>query len=388
VVRAARRAPRSRDGVTPLGAPLRRRIADSGPLSLADYMAEALGHPEYGYYATRDPLGAAGDFTTAPEISQVFGELIGAWCVEVWRAMGAPDPVLVVELGPGRGTLVADAGRTWRRIAPEFASAARLHLIEINPILRARQRETLAAVATPLAWHAKLAEVPGGPMILLANEFFDALPLRQYVRRGDGWRERLVGTAPSHESFAFVDGPIVDPAAVLEAAGEDVRRQFEAAADGEIVELCPMAESLAADIGARLVDHGGAALVVDYGPTRSALGDTLQAVCGHRYADPLAAPGGADLSHHVDFARLRAAAERRGARVWGPIPQGLLLGRLGFAARAEALAAATPSASRAEAIRGAVRRLVHPGRMGVLFKALAIAHPSLQAPPGFAAGPA
>jgi NADH dehydrogenase [ubiquinone] 1 alpha subcomplex assembly factor 7 len=225
-------------------------------------------------------------------------------------------------------------------------------------------------------------------MILLANEFFDALPVRQYVRRGDGWCERLVGTAPSGESFAFVDGAVVDPAAMLEAADEDVRRSLAAAAEGEILELCPAAESLAADIGARLADHGGAALIVDYGPTRGALGDTLQAARGHRYADPLAAPGQADLSHHVDFQRLLSAAERRGARAWGPIPQGLLLGRLGFAARVEALAAATPSAPRADAIRGAVRRLVHPGRMGLLFKALAIAHPSLPAPPGFAAGPA
>jgi NADH dehydrogenase [ubiquinone] 1 alpha subcomplex assembly factor 7 len=374
--------------VTPLAALLRRRIAESGALTLADYMGEALAHPEHGYYAIRDPLGAAGDFTTAPEISQVFGELIGAWCVEVWRAMGAPNPIRLVELGPGRGTLVADAGRTWRRIAPEFVAATRLHLVETSPVLRARQRETLATATMPPAWHAMLAEVPGGPTILLANEFFDALPLRQYVRRGGGWRERLVGMAVVDEGFAFVDGLIIDPADALEAGREDLHQRLAAAAEGEIVELCPTAESLTADIGARLLDHGGAALIVDYGPARSALGDTLQAVRGHRYADPLAAPGGADLSHHVDFQRLRAAAERRGARVWGPIPQGLLLGRLGFAARAEALVTAASSAQRAEAIRGAIRRLVHPGRMGLLFKALAIAHPSLPAPPGFAAGSA
>lgn len=221
--------------MTQLAALLRRRIADSGPLSLADYMAEALGHPEHGYYATGDPLGAAGDFTTAPEISQVFGELIGAWCVEVWRAMGAPNPIRLVELGPGRGTLAADAGRTWRRIAPEFASAARLHLIETSAVLRARQRETLAAAATPPAWHAMLAEMPGGPMILLANEFFDALPLRQYVRRGGGWRERLVGLGPAGESFAFVDGPIVDPGAMLEAGREDLHQRLAAAADRKSV---------------------------------------------------------------------------------------------------------------------------------------------------------
>jgi NADH dehydrogenase [ubiquinone] 1 alpha subcomplex assembly factor 7 len=387
VVRAARRAPRPFGGVTPLAALLRRRIAESGPLSVADYMAEALGHPEHGYYATRDPLSAAGDFTTAPEISQVFGELIGAWCVEVWQAMGVPDPVRVVELGPGRGTLAADARRTWQQVAPAFALAARLHLVETSPALRARQQAALAAAAMPPAWHAAFAEVPDGPMILLANEFFDALPVRQYVRRGGGWRERLVGPGPAGESFAFVDGPIVDLATVLKASDEDVRQQFEPAAEGEILELCHSAESLAAGIGARLTEHGGAALIVDYGPARSALGETLQAVRGHRYADPLAAPGQADLSHHVDFQRLRAATERAGARAWGPVAQGLLLGRLGLAARAEALAAAAPSAQRAEAIRGAVRRLVHPGRMGVLFKALAIAHPSLPTPPGFAASP-
>ena len=371
----------------PLAALLRRRIAESGSLGVAEYMAEALGHPEHGYYATRDPLGAAGDFTTAPEISQVFGELIGAWCVEVWRAMGAPNPVRLVELGPGRGTLIADAGRMWRHVAPEFTLTARLHLVETSPPLRARQRATLAAAATPPTWHATLAEVPEGPMILLANEFFDALPVRQYVRRAGTWRERLVGMAPTGDSFAFVDGSVVDPAGAPEASGEDVRRQLTVAADGEILELCPAAEVLAADIGGRLADHGGAALIVDYGPTHSALGDTLQAVRGHRYADPLATPGQADLSHHVDFQRLGAAAERSGARVWGPVPQGLLLGRIGLAARVQALVAAAPSASQADAIRGAVRRLVHPGRMGVLFKGLAIAHPSLPVPPGFIASP-
>ena len=331
--------------MTPLAALLRRRIAESGPLSVADYMAEVLGHPEHGYYATRDPLGVAGDFTTAPEISQVFGELIGAWCVEVWRAMDAPDAVLVVELGPGRGTLAADARRTWRQIAPEFAAVARLHLVETSPVLRARQQTVLAAAATPRTWHTTLAEVPDGPMILLANEFFDALPIRQYVRRGDGWRERLVGMAPAGESFVFVDGPATELPHDMNSPALDT------ADEGAILEFCHPAEALAADIGTRLADHGGAALIVDYGPAHSALGETLQAVRSHHYADPLAAPGQADLSHHVDFRRLRVAAERAGARAWGPIPQGLFLGRLGLAARAEALVAAAPSASQADAIR-------------------------------------
>jgi NADH dehydrogenase [ubiquinone] 1 alpha subcomplex assembly factor 7 len=259
--------------------------------------------------------------------------------------------------------------------------AAELHLVETSPTLRARQQAWLAKEAMSAAWRATFAEVPDGPMIVLANEFFDALPVRQYVRRAGTWRERLVGIAPAGEGFVFLDGPAADLPDDIDS------RVLDAADEGEILELCPAAESFAADIGARLTKRGGAALIVDYGPARGALGETLQAVRGHRYADPLAAPSQADLSHHVDFQRLRAGAERAGARAWGPVAQGLLLSRLGLAARAEALAAAAPSAQRAEAIRGVVRRLVHPGRMGVLFKALAIAHPSLPAPPGFAAGP-
>ena len=364
--------------MTPLAALLRRRIDESGPLTIAEYMTDALGHDEHGYYTTRDPFGASGDFTTAPEISHVFGELIGAWCVEVWRTMNAPDPVRVVELGPGRGTLLADAGRIWRRMAPELAAAARLHLVETSPALRARQQAMLAELRPrPLAaWHTRLAEVPEGPTILLANEFFDGLPIHQYVRRNDAWRERLVGLASAGDGFALVEGPVIE----LADAGDEL-----VAAEGKIKELCPAAEALVADIGVRVAGHRGAALVIDYGPSRNAFGDTLQAVRRHRHADPLAEPGLTDLSHHVDFQRLCQAAERAGARTFGPIPQGLLLGRLGIGERTEALANAASSPQRADVIRGAVRRLVHPGRMGVLFKALAIADPALPAPPGFAA---
>ncbi len=362
--------------MTPLAVLLRRRIGESGPLSVAEYMREALGHGEHGYYANRDPLGASGDFTTAPEISQVFGELIGAWCIEVWRTMNAPDPVRVVELGPGRGTLLADAGRIWRRMAPELAAAARLHLVETSPTLRGRQETALAALwpESPVTWHGRLAEVPEGPMILLANEFFDALPIHQYIRRDGAWRERLVGSAPVGDGFTLVEGPAAE---IAEEEDELVR------IEGDIRELCPAGEALAADIGARVAAQGGLALIIDYGPARGAFGDTLQAVRDHRHADPLAEPGWADLSHHVDFQRLRRAAERGRAKTFGPIPQGLLLGRLGIGERTEALANAASSPQRADAIRGAVRRLIHPGRMGVLFKAFAIAHPALPTPPGF-----
>ena len=364
--------------MTPLAALLRRRIGEGGPLSVAQYMAEALGHHEHGYYASRDPFGASGDFTTAPEISQAFGELIGAWCIEVWRTMNAPDPVRVVELGPGRGTLLADAGRIWRRMAPELAAAARLHLVETSPALRVRQQAMLGELRPrPLAaWHTRLADIPAGPTILLANEFFDALPIHQYIRRNGAWRERLVGLAAAGDGFAFIEGPVIE----LADAGDEL-----VAAEGTIKELCPEAEALAAAIAARLAAHGGAALIIDYGPARSASGDTLQAVHDHRPAYPLAEPGRADISHHVDFQRLRHAAERAGAGTFGPIPQGLLLGRLGIGERTEALANAASSPQRALAVQGAVRRLIHPGRMGMLFKALAIADPALPAPPGFVA---
>jgi SAM-dependent MidA family methyltransferase len=279
-----------------------------------------------------------------------------------------------VELGPGRGTLLADAGRIWRRISPDFADTVRLHLVEMSPALRACQRTALAAWS-PM-WHARLAEVPKGPMILLANEFFDALSIHQYVRRDGVWRERLVGLTPTGDGFVFIDGSVVE---LPDAQSEP------GALDGAILELCPDAEMLAAEIGARVMAQGGVALIIDYGSRHSALGDTLQAVRHHRYADPLEEPGEADLSHHVDFERLRRAAEHAGAITFGPISQGLFFARLGIAARAEALARAADSPELAEAVRDGVRRLIHPGRMGSLFKAFAIADPGLPMPPGFAA---
>lgn len=371
--------------MTPLEALLRQRIAAEGAISVAEFMAAALTHPEHGVYMQGDPLGRSGDFVTAPEISQVFGELVAAWCAAVWHSLGAPAQLPLIELGPGRGTLLADLWRTLNAVAKPLASALRLHLVDSSPPLRARQRATLGGLAPPLAvtWHddaeAGLAALPDGPFLLLANEFFDALPVRQFVRRDGTWRERLVDVAPGGEGLAFVPGPVADPCLDGPLAA--------AARDGDVVELSPEAERLAGLIAARLAAPGsrpgGAALIVDYGPARSGVGETLQAVSGHRIVDPVMAPGEADLSHHVDFERLRTAAERAGARCFGPIAQGLFLGRLGAGLRADALAARAPSPEAAEAIRGAVRRLVHPGRMGVLFKAMAIAAPGLPPLPGF-----
>ncbi len=354
---------------------LRRRIAAAGPVTVADYMAEALGHPEHGYYMGRDPFGRAGDFTTAPEVSQMFGELIGLWCRVTWVAMGRPKPFRLVELGPGRGTLMADALRAAATSSggASFADALRLHMVETSPVLRRRQRQTLAAThpAIKPVWHDRFEDVPAGPLILVANEFFDALPVHQYVRSGDAWLERKVGIEDGR--LAFVQQSVTDPP--IPPGLSDVT-------DGSLVEVCPAAESITGGIAARIARSGGAALIIDYGHRASAPGDTLQALRGHAYAGILDAPGEADLTHHVDFEALIRTAAKAGAVPFGPIPQMVLLSRLGIAARADALLAkATPG--QAEAIRSAAHRLVHPREMGEIFKALALIHPSLPVPPGF-----
>lgn len=353
------------------------RIALSGPLTVADYMAEALGHPRFGYYATRDPLGAAGDFVTAPEISQMFGELIGLWCAVVWRAMGRPDPVHWGELGPGRGTLIADALRAGRTV-PGFVEAARLHLVETSPVLRRLQAATLARAEPPHPplWHADLSGIADGPLILVANEFLDALPIRQYVRTAAGWHERLVTADANGGGLAWALSPPLSRPPLLSPAVLD-------APVGAVAEVSPAVIGVVDAIGRRLAEAGGAALIVDYGHARSAAGDTLQAVRGHAYHDPLADPGQADLTAHVDFETVLRAGAEAGARPFGPLPQGLFLERLGLGARAEALLAGADPAQ-AEAIRTARHRLTAPEQMGSLFKAVSLQHPELPPPPGFA----
>lgn len=362
----------------PAFALLARRIRAQGPIPLADYMATALTHPEVGYYATRDPFGRAGDFTTAPEISQVFGELLGLWCAERWQALGEPARVLLVELGPGRGTLLADALRA-ARVLPAFRAAVEPHLVEASPLLRARQRETLGEALrdTPAQWHDDLASVPDdAPLLLLANEFFDALPIRQFQRTPEGWAERLVGLAPDGEALRWGLGPPLPPAALSLPA---------AAVPGAIAELCPAGRALAGEIGRRLAQQGGAALVVDYGHARSAPGDSLQALRDGRPADPLAAPGAADLTAHVDFQALAQAAEAAGALAHGPVEQGSFLRSLGIEARAEGLARKATPAQRRD-LAAAIDRLTAPAQMGSLFKALALTPPDAGVPAGFPDG--
>lgn len=340
-----------------LAGALRTRIARSGPLSIADFMTECLLHPKWGYYTTRDPLGQAGDFITAPEISQMFGELIGLCLAQAWQQDGAPDPFLLVELGPGRGTLMQDMLRATAPVAG-FRDAARVHLIEASPALRARQKAALPDVR--VTWQDRLADLPDGPIYLVANEFFDALPIRQFVRDGALWRERVVGLTDGALRFG-----LSDPAPVA-----DLAHRLEDTKDGDLVELCASAQGISAQISARIASAGGAALIVDYSDW-GAQGDTFQAVKDHQPADPLAHPGAADLTAHVDFEMLARAAAQAGAQATRVTPQGVFLERLGITARAQALAQGLSGPALDQHV-AAHRRLTHPSEMGTLFKVMGI----------------
>lgn len=353
--------------MTPLERHLRRRIALEGPLTLADYMADALGHPEHGYYITRDPFGRTGDFTTAPEISQMFGELIGLWCADLWSRMGEPERVLLVELGPGRGTLMADLMRAARGV-PGFAQAAHVHLVEMSPVLRRAQAETLAQLSRPPAWLDGLAALPDdAPILLVANEFFDALPIRQFQRTRPGWRERLVALDHETEGLTPILAPGPSPAEAL--IDPTLRRNAPVEA---VVELAPAAWSVAGLLGQRLADQGGAALIVDYGYAGPAVGDTLQAVKAHQPCPILETPGEADLTAHVDFTALAAAAAGPGRRAAPLTPQGDFLRALGMEMRAEALIRGARNAAVSKDIAAARDRLIGPDAMGTLFKVLGL----------------
>jgi SAM-dependent MidA family methyltransferase len=337
-------------------------IAHDGPISVERYMALCLAH----YYGTRDPLGAGGDFTTAPEIGQMFGELLGLWAVEVWQAMGRPDPVRLVELGPGRGTLMADALRA-ARLVPAFGEAATVHLVETSPSLRERQRRTLAPTGARLSWHDGLESVPPGPALVIANEFLDALPIRQFVATERGWCERLVGLREDRLVFGLSPEP--EPGLPPPAS------------PGDILEWPRAAIDLAGSLAERLASAGGAALLIDYGYWGPGLGDTLQAVRRQVYADPLESPGEADLTAHVDFRRLAEAAGAR-LRVHGPVRQAEFLEALGIRARAAALKKRA-SPEQAAQIDRALDRLTDRGStgMGELFKVLGLSHAALAALP-------
>ena len=343
------------------------RIDIDGPLSLADYMAECLLNPRHGYYTTRDPLGASGDFITAPEISQMFGELIGLCLAQTWLDQGSPAPFTLAELGPGRGTLMADLLRATRAV-PGFHDAMELHLVEASPALRKAQAEALKGRAPE--WHDSIDTLPQRPLFLVANEFFDALPVRQFLRDGSGWREKRVGFSDGALSFGL--GPIAEQPALSHRV-EDTR-------DGDLIEVCEAAAPITIAIAERITNHGGVALIIDYGDWRS-LGDTLQALRDHAPCDPLATPGMADLTTHVDFEALCGAAQSVGCAFSRLTPQGVFLERLGITDRARALAEPLTGAA-LENLVATHRRLTHPEEMGNLYKVLGLYPATATPPPG------
>lgn len=346
---------------TPLAEIFRRLIANTGPISLMHYMGEANAR----YYASRDPLGQAGDFITAPEISQMFGELIGLWLADMWIRAGREEPIHYVELGPGRGTLAMDALRAMKRYGLEPS----IHLVEASTALKDVQLATVPGAQ----WHNDLSTIPMyGPVLLVANEFLDALPVRQLVKTPEGWRERMV--AAEGDRFACIAGSQPMDAAVPEA-----RR---AAPDGAIIETCPGAAATVYEVAGRLIEQGGAALFIDYGHDALRDGSTLQAVSRHLKVDPFANPGEADLTAHVDFATLAPIAQSRGAKWLGTVPQGRWLRELGIETRAEALAAVAPQ--HGAAIHAAKDRLIGEGQMGLLFKVMGLAAPTWPDGAGFA----
>ena len=360
---------------SPLETEIRRRIEAAGPLSVRQYMTLCLFHPRHGYYMTRDPLGRAGDFVTAPEISQMFGELIGLWAASVWRLMGEPENVRLVELGPGRGTLMRDALRA-AHVVPKFRSAIVGHLVEISPVLERRQRQMLGGLDVPVHWHPSFDAVPPGPVIVIANEFFDALPVQQAVRQLNGWYERVVLI---DETGIVADRNANEPLPLFERLLPPAIRD---APIGTIYESRP--DNVILEVSRRTVREPGAALIIDYGHERSAPGETFQAVAGHGYADPLVEPGTADLTAHVDFEALGSAADTMGARVHGPIEQSRFLRALGLEERAAALKQKATGEQIAD-IERTVARLTGEGRtaMGTMFKVLGVAHPKLGVLPGF-----
>jgi SAM-dependent MidA family methyltransferase len=361
---------------------LKSRIADlieaQGPMSVAQFMTMALLDPRHGYYATRDPFGAGGDFTTAPEISQMFGEMVGLWLVQAWADQGAPKNPRLVELGPGRGTLMADILRV-AQVAPEFMADLEVVLVEASPALQQMQGEKLRGLnngilGADISWQAQFDDsLADRPLFLVANEFFDALPLRQYVKTERGWCERMVTASNGELAFALAPVPVPSSAIPADRAN---------APDGGVYETSPAAAALAEDIARVISAKGGAALMIDYGYGEAAgFSETLQAVSGHRFADALADPGEDDISAHVDFAALAQAGKRGGASVLGPVTQGLFLANIGITERAEQLMKANPG--EAEKLLGATERLIGNDQMGKLFKVLAFAPPGTTGMAGF-----
>ncbi len=356
--------------MTPLAARLAAQIAHSGPISVAEYFARCLLDPFHGYYTTREPFGAGGDFITAPEVSQMFGELVGVWLAAAWEACGRPEAAVLAEVGPGRGTLMKDVLRTLKRIAPRWLDEAEILLIEASPRLRAIQAETLGDKAGTVQWRNGLSQLPAKPLFLVGNEFFDALPVRQYQKSSGRWRERVVGLDESGALSLLLGPGTPDRGLLPPEAGEQP--------DGTVIELSPAREAAMDAVAVQLRSAGGAALFFDYGHLRRGFGETLQAVRRHNPEDVLLSPGEADLTAHVDFAVLAAAARRHGLETRAAT-QGDFLLRMGLLERAGFLGARADEATQGR-LRAEVERLAGPDAMGTLFKAFAVSRPGAELP--------
>lgn len=359
---------------TPLEERLIALIKSRGPITVADYMEDALLHPHDGYYTSQAPIGAKGDFTTAPEISQIFGELIGLWLVQSWIDMGSPDAFNLVELGPGRGVLMQDILRA-AKLRPAFLDAAHVWLVETSGRLRHEQQRRLRDAGIATDWADAFADVPPAPMLIVANEFFDCLPIRQFERCEIGWRERMVGLDAAGGALAFTlaDTPPLPAIDLPDAATMK---------PGAIFEIGAAADEMIDEIARSLSLHGGRALIVDYGHLHGGAGDTLQAVRRHAYWPVLASPGRADITAHINFERLARAAFAAGAAAHGPLSQGDFLRRLGLHMRLERLGFGKTPEEVADIFAGA-HRISSPAQMGELFKVLCVSAPGLPDPEGF-----
>jgi SAM-dependent MidA family methyltransferase len=359
---------------------LKGRIVDLigvvGPIPINEYMALCLFDPRDGYYTMREPFGAAGDFVTAPEISQMFGELVAVWLYQAWLAIGRPAPVAVGEIGPGRGTLMKDILRALSRLDPALTASASFAMIETSPRLTAIQQQTLAGTPATIGWHETVDTLPQLPLLIVGNELFDAVPIRQFIHAGASWRERMIGLDDSNGLRFFAGAGSVDPTLLPEDAGT--------APQGAIVEISPARSALMAAIAERVARHGGAGLFLDYGHLQPGVGDTLQALRRHNHEDVLANPGEADLTAHVDFAALAAVIRAHGLDAHLST-QGEFLVKMGLVERAGRLGANADQVTR-EKIAGDVERLAGPQAMGELFKVLAVLPGGIAVPPFPAAG--
>ncbi|MFK0273750.1 class I SAM-dependent methyltransferase [Ensifer sp. NPDC090286] len=359
---------------TPLADKIKALIKAHGPISVTDYFSLCLADPEHGYYRVHEPFGKEGDFTTAPEISQLFGEMIGIFLVHAWQQHGKPEGAVLAEIGPGRGTMMADMLRVVRRLAPDLYASAGVHLVETSERLRKVQSETLAAHGHKVEWHTSFETLPEGFLLLAANELFDAIPIRQFVRTAQGFRERMVGLDADDELTFAVGVAGIDPDLLPTPA--------QGIAEGTIFEIAPARDAVMSALCERLKVSGGTAVIIDYGHMATGYGDTLQAVLDHEYDPPLASPGRADLTSHVDFEQLARRAKTDDVQINGLAHQGDFLVGLGLLERAASLGRDKDALTQ-ETIRQDVERLAGAGagKMGELFKVLAVSSPPVPLSP-------